>query len=160
MADSKAKLIVRSATVADARAIAALSTKVYGKGEAFTAAQIRGLVNNFPEGQFVAEYEGKIVGQIDLADARRIAAAAEVFQEQRVIEILQGAVGQAELAADMGADIAGADAMAGRLPLGEIERLSYRYPVLDPLKLLLPQQNMAWPCSPDLPRWPARRPRP
>jgi predicted amidohydrolase/predicted N-acetyltransferase YhbS len=62
MADSKAKLIVRSATVADARAIAALSTKVYGKGEAFTAAQIRGLVNNFPEGQFVAEYEGKIVG--------------------------------------------------------------------------------------------------
>ncbi|MBI1900166.1 MAG: hypothetical protein HYS13_03490 [Planctomycetia bacterium] len=33
---------------------------------------------------------------------------------------------------------------------GSVERVSYRYPVLDPLKLLLPTQNTAWPCSPDL----------
>jgi predicted amidohydrolase/predicted N-acetyltransferase YhbS len=62
MADSKAKLIVRLAHAADAKPIAALSTKVYGKADAFSAAQIRGLINNFPEGQVVAEYEGKIVG--------------------------------------------------------------------------------------------------
>jgi hypothetical protein len=34
--------------------------------------------------------------------------------------------------------------------LGEIGHLSYRFAPLDPLKLLLPQRNMAWPCSPDL----------
>lgn len=62
MAESKAKLIVRTAHAADAKPIAALSAKVYGKAEAFSTAQIRGLINNFPEGQFVAEYEGKIVG--------------------------------------------------------------------------------------------------
>ena len=62
MADSKPKLIVRPALGADVKAIAALSTKVYGKADAFSPAQIRGLINNFPEGQIVAEYEGRIVG--------------------------------------------------------------------------------------------------
>ena len=62
MAQSHAKLIIRPALSADAKPVAALSAKVYGKGEAFSQAQIRGLVNNFPEGQFVAEYEGAIVG--------------------------------------------------------------------------------------------------
>jgi predicted amidohydrolase/predicted N-acetyltransferase YhbS len=62
MADSKPKLIVRPALGADVKAIAALSTKVYGKSDAFSTAQIRGLINNFPEGQIVAEYEGRIVG--------------------------------------------------------------------------------------------------
>jgi hypothetical protein len=36
------------------------------------------------------------------------------------------------------------------LDYGEIDRVSYKYPVVDPLKLLLPTQNIAWPCSPDL----------
>jgi predicted amidohydrolase/predicted N-acetyltransferase YhbS len=62
MANSHAKLIVRPALAADAKAIAALSTKVYGKADAFSTAQIRGLINHFPEGQIVAEYEGRIVG--------------------------------------------------------------------------------------------------
>lgn len=62
MAHTQAKLIVRPALAKDARAIARLSTKVYGKAEAMTAAQIRGQINNFPEGQFVADYEGTIVG--------------------------------------------------------------------------------------------------
>ncbi len=60
MAESHAKLIIRPALSGDAKPVAALSAKVYGKGEAFSQAQIRGLVNNFPEGQFVAEYEGAI----------------------------------------------------------------------------------------------------
>ncbi|MBD3729538.1 MAG: GNAT family N-acetyltransferase [Sphingomonadales bacterium] len=56
------KLFIRPAQLADAPAIVRLSGKVYGKAEAYTPAQIRGQINNFPDGQFVAEYEGKVVG--------------------------------------------------------------------------------------------------
>lgn len=62
MAHTQAKLVVRPALQADAAAIARLSARVYGKREAFSEAQVRGQINNFPEGQFVAEYEGAIVG--------------------------------------------------------------------------------------------------
>ena len=33
--------------------------------------------------------EREVVGHVQLADARRVAAAAQVFQEQRVIELPQ-----------------------------------------------------------------------
>jgi hypothetical protein len=36
------------------------------------------------------------------------------------------------------------------LDLGRIGHVSYRYPVVDPLKLLVPISHMSWPCSPDL----------
>jgi len=62
MTTSKAKLLIRQATLADAPAITRLSAKVYGRPDAFTRAEIRGQINNFPDGQFVAEYEGKVVG--------------------------------------------------------------------------------------------------
>jgi len=62
MVNTQAKLVVRPATLRDSRAIARLSTKVYGKTEGMSAAHVRGQINNFPEGQFVAEYEGAIVG--------------------------------------------------------------------------------------------------
>lgn len=62
MPATQAKLVIREARAADARAIAALSRKVYGKADGFSSAQIRGQINNFPEGQFVAEYEGTVVG--------------------------------------------------------------------------------------------------
>jgi predicted amidohydrolase len=60
--ESKAKLIIREARAGDARIISALSRKVYGRADGFSTAQIRGQINNFPEGQIVAEYEGEIVG--------------------------------------------------------------------------------------------------
>lgn len=56
------KLIIRSATYHDIPKIRDLSHQVYDKKEGYSQAEIRGQIKRFPEGQFVAEYEGKIVG--------------------------------------------------------------------------------------------------
>jgi predicted amidohydrolase/ribosomal protein S18 acetylase RimI-like enzyme len=63
--DSRPKLVVRNATTADIPGIGALSAKVYatlGARGGYTEAQLRGHQHHFREGQFVALYEGKIVG--------------------------------------------------------------------------------------------------
>lgn len=60
--DAKARLIMRNAELADVAQIEALSRRVYGEGEASTQDEIRGQINNFPDGQFVAEYDGDLVG--------------------------------------------------------------------------------------------------
>ncbi|MFD1961784.1 GNAT family N-acetyltransferase [Novosphingobium panipatense] len=86
----KAKLIIRQATVGDAPAIARLSAKVYGKPDAFTRAEIRGQVINFPEGQFVAEYEGKIVGHC----ATMVVTADLAFKPHTWEEISNGGYGR------------------------------------------------------------------
>lgn len=57
----RAKLQVRLATVDDVKALQDLSVRVY-PDDSFTEAMIRGQILNFPEGQFVVEYEGVIVG--------------------------------------------------------------------------------------------------
>lgn len=59
---NKAKLSVRLAKMGDVRAIYDLSVKVYGAPMALTQQNIRGQITKFPEGQFVVEYEGRIVG--------------------------------------------------------------------------------------------------
>ena len=71
-------------------------------------------------------FEGEVVGQIELADARGVAAAAEVLEQQRVIEFPQFVIGEAGLAADMDADPAAAHAMTGGLALGHVERVTER----------------------------------
>jgi hypothetical protein len=38
--------------------------------------------------------EGEVVGQVELADPRRVAAAAEVLEQQRVVEVAQRATGR------------------------------------------------------------------
>jgi hypothetical protein len=59
MPATQAKLIIREARAADAPAVAALSRKVYGKADGvLLRRRFAGQMNNFPEGQFVAEYEG------------------------------------------------------------------------------------------------------
>ncbi len=60
--ESKAKLIVRNATPSDVKEIREMSSKVYPELLTLSEDMIRGQINNFPEGQFVAVYEGKIVG--------------------------------------------------------------------------------------------------
>ena len=58
------KLKVRNARISDATAIRNLVEHVYaGTGTPlYSESMIRGQINNFPEGQFVAEYDDKIVG--------------------------------------------------------------------------------------------------
>lgn len=59
---TKAKLVVRRARSSDASAIAELGRKVYAPAPSLTARMIKGQIHNFPEGQFVADFGGQIVG--------------------------------------------------------------------------------------------------
>ena len=60
--EQRPSLVIRNARAGDARRIARLSAKVYGEDNAYSPAMIRGQVTNFADGQFVAEYEGQVVG--------------------------------------------------------------------------------------------------
>jgi len=60
--ESKPQLVIRNARISDIQAICALSARVYKHEPPYTPAQIKGQINNFPEGQFVAEFQGSIVG--------------------------------------------------------------------------------------------------
>ncbi|MBI1398519.1 carbon-nitrogen hydrolase family protein [Hyphomonas sp.] len=62
MSTSKSKLVIRNATPKDIPALLPLYEKAYGVGFGYTADQIAGQINRFPDGQFVAEFEGRIVG--------------------------------------------------------------------------------------------------
>lgn len=64
VASQKPRVAVRNARVRDIPAIRALVSTVYGPLDmsGYTSAMLRGQINGFPEGQFVAEYEGAIVG--------------------------------------------------------------------------------------------------
>lgn len=57
-----AALIVRTAHPDDVAGIAALSNRVYAPTPGHTRRMIRSQINNFAEGQFVAELNGEIVG--------------------------------------------------------------------------------------------------
>ncbi|MDP8994266.1 MAG: GNAT family N-acetyltransferase [Pseudomonadota bacterium] len=56
------KLEVRQATPADVAGIVALVDRAYDRISGYSRGMIRGQINNYPDGQFVALYEGKIVG--------------------------------------------------------------------------------------------------
>ena len=62
MSDKPAKLIVRNAEVRDIPGIMKMSERVYGRGMGYARSELFGQINRFPDGQFVAEYEGVIVG--------------------------------------------------------------------------------------------------
>ena len=61
-ARAKARLEVRQARLSDARSISALVRRVYDELPAYRMSEIRGQLNNFPEGCFVAKMDGKLVG--------------------------------------------------------------------------------------------------
>ena len=57
-----AKLLVRQASLADTASIVDLSKRVYGEDYCYIPEMVAGQLTHFPEGQFVAVYEGEIVG--------------------------------------------------------------------------------------------------
>ena len=57
-----AKLEVRQATQKDVAGIVALVDRAYDRMPGYSRGMIRGQINNYPEGQFVALYEGTIAG--------------------------------------------------------------------------------------------------
>lgn len=59
---SPAKLQIRQAAPDDIPGILTLTAQAYAGAEPYSPGEIRGQLNNFPEGQFVAVYEGQIVG--------------------------------------------------------------------------------------------------
>ncbi len=60
--DSKATLEVRNARATDIDALFALTARIYGEEWGHSADMLRGQQAHFPEGQFVAVHEGKVVG--------------------------------------------------------------------------------------------------
>ena len=92
--------------------------------------------------------EGEIVGQIELADARRIAAAAEVLEQQRVVEFPDPALIEADFLPDLHADPAAADAMALGLALGHVERMAERAEQLGQPDLPASPPCRAWRMQP------------
>ena len=59
---ARSRLVVRRASRADVEALAELSARVYAPVPGHSRRTLRAQINNFPDGQFVAEYDGKIVG--------------------------------------------------------------------------------------------------
>jgi hypothetical protein len=60
--------------------------------------------------RLVASLECQIVGFVKLADAGSVAAAAKVFEQQRIVEVVQLFRRQAKRATDVDSDPAAADA--------------------------------------------------
>ncbi|MCW5771195.1 MAG: GNAT family N-acetyltransferase [Rhodospirillaceae bacterium] len=71
--NKKPTLMVRNARPGDIPAVVDLTARVYGDIGSYSPEMILGQLTSFPEGQFVAEYEGKIVGY---CATERIAEAA------------------------------------------------------------------------------------
>lgn len=61
-AEAPPKLIVRTALLKDLPAIETLGRVCYPDAPPYTLAQLRGHIQNFPEGQFVAVYDREVVG--------------------------------------------------------------------------------------------------
>ena len=59
---TKARLEIRQAKAKDVRAIADLVRRAYDELPAYTHGEIRGQLNNYPEGCFIAKLDGKLVG--------------------------------------------------------------------------------------------------
>lgn len=79
---AKARLEVRQAKLCDVRAIADLVRRVYDDMPAYTHGEIRGQLNNYPEGCFVAKFDGKLVGYCaTMRLSKRIALANHSWDE-------------------------------------------------------------------------------
>ncbi len=62
MTDGTRRLEVRQADLGDIPAVRRLSAKVYGEAEIYGTAQLKGQLQNFPQGQLVAVLDGEVIG--------------------------------------------------------------------------------------------------
>jgi hypothetical protein len=65
------KLVIRNAVAADIEGIRAVMAKAYaslGAHGVYSEAQLLGQMHQFPEGQFVATYDDRIIGYRHLPD--------------------------------------------------------------------------------------------
>lgn len=60
--ESKPRLLVRNTTAADIPAVADLGRRVYGEGFGYSPEMLAGQFAHFPQGQFVAVYDGRVIG--------------------------------------------------------------------------------------------------
>lgn len=60
--ETQPSLLIRLATVRDIPGIRELSLKVYPEMQGYSEEQLLGQINHFPEGQFVAIYDKKVIG--------------------------------------------------------------------------------------------------
>lgn len=60
--NNRASLSVRNANAADIKALIELFRRAYPNMEPYTSSMLLGHLANFPEGQFIVEYEGDVVG--------------------------------------------------------------------------------------------------
>jgi len=70
--------------------------------------------------------ELQVVGEVELADAGRVAAAAQVLEQQRLVQLPALPLVQADLVANVGADPAAAQAVPLGLALGDVQRVAER----------------------------------
>ena len=56
------QLLTRPAVVGDIPGLRALYAKVYPELPNYTSSMLHGQINAYPDGQFVADYEGEVVG--------------------------------------------------------------------------------------------------
>ncbi|RGP40340.1 Omega-amidase [Altererythrobacter insulae] len=79
---AEARLEVRQAELGDVRAIADLVRRVYDDMPAYTHGEIRGQLNNYPDGCFVAKLDGKLVGYCaTMRLSKRVALADHSWDE-------------------------------------------------------------------------------
>lgn len=57
-----AQLTIRNAVATDVKGIAALVDRAYPNMSTYAISTLKGQISNFPDGQFIVEYEGDIVG--------------------------------------------------------------------------------------------------
>ena len=71
-------------------------------------------------------FELQIVREVELTNARRIAATAQVFEQQGVVELPELVFIQTDFTPNVHADPAAPDAVPLRLPFGDVERITQR----------------------------------